>query len=106
MDSSYQIRETHYGDLSLTVHDRINDLHDRADGLARAVADSAMDSGCTDKTRREHSGMGPRQQKAWDMIAEAHSWCPVPVDPRCGLPCGLLCLESDGRAGSLACHLI
>jgi hypothetical protein len=25
--------------------------------------------------------------------------CPVPGDPRCGLPCGLLCLDSDGRAG-------
>ena len=36
MDSSYQVQETHCGNLSLSVHDRINDLHRRADRLARA----------------------------------------------------------------------
>src|SRR5260221_13212231 len=81
MDSSYQIRETHYGDISLSVHDRINQLNRQAEGLAPRVADSALDSGCTDQTKRTHGEMGPRQQKAWDLIAEAYSWNAISDSP-------------------------
>ena len=80
MHSSYGITETHHGDLSLPVHERIADLHRRAARLAPAVEDSAADSGCTDKTRREHGQMGPRQVKAWDMVAEALGWNAISDD--------------------------
>jgi hypothetical protein len=76
MHSSYQHHETHYADLSLPVHERINDLHRRAERLAPAVADSALDSGCTDRRPA-----GPRQAKAWDMVAEAHGWNAISDNP-------------------------
>src|SRR5258708_8579137 len=74
MHSSYQVQATHYADMSLSVHDRINDLHRRADGLAPRLAEETLDAGCTNLTVREHGNLGPRQQKAWDMVAEAHGW--------------------------------
>jgi len=80
MHSSYGITETHHSDLSLPVHERIADLHSRSARLAPAVEDSAADSGCTDKTRREHGRMGPRQVKAWDMVAEALGWNAISDD--------------------------
>jgi hypothetical protein len=69
MFSHYAEADTHHADMSLSVHERIDDLHRRAEGLAPAVAESAADSGCTD-TRPS----GPRQVRAWDMIAEALGW--------------------------------
>ena len=81
MDSSYQVHETHYADMSLSVHDRINDLHRTADRLALRVAEEALDSGCTNLTVREHGQLGPRQRKAWDMVAEAHGWNAISDDP-------------------------
>ena len=74
MHSSYQVKETSHADLSLSVHERIDDLNRRAYGLAPAVAESAMDSGCTDMTKASYAELGPRQAKAWDMIAEAYAW--------------------------------
>lgn len=74
MHSSYQVKETSHADLSLSVHERIDDLNRRAYGLAPAVAESAMDSGCTDMTKASYASLGPRQAKAWDMIAEAYGW--------------------------------
>jgi hypothetical protein len=74
MHSSYQVKETSYADLSLSVHERIDDLNRRAYGLAPAVAESAMDSGCTDMTKASYEALTPRRQKAWDMIAEAYAW--------------------------------
>ncbi len=74
LNKGYQISETHHGDLSLSIHERINELHRRAEGLAYRVADSAADSGCTDQTAASYAQLGPRQQKAWDMIAEALAW--------------------------------
>jgi hypothetical protein len=82
MDSSYQVQETHYGDLSLSVHDRINDLHRRADRLAPRMAEQTLDAGCTNLTVREHGELGPRQRKAWDMVAEAHGWNAISDNPR------------------------
>ncbi len=63
MHSSYQLHETHYADLSLTVHNRINDLNRRAQGLATAVADSAMDSGCTDQSAATYRKLGPGSRR-------------------------------------------
>ena len=74
MHSSYQVKETSHADLSLSVHERIDDLNRRAYGLAPAVAESAMDSGCTDMTKASYAALTPRRQKAWDMIAEAYAW--------------------------------
>src|SRR5258708_26678868 len=74
MHSSQQVQATHYADMSLSVHDRINDLHRRADRLAPRLAEETLDAGCTNLTVREHGSLGPRQQKAWDMVAEAHGW--------------------------------
>src|SRR5260221_2565198 len=81
MDSSYQVRETHCAEMSLSVHDRISGLHRRADRLALRVAEEALDSGCTILTVREHGQLGPRQRKAWDMVAEAHGWNAISDDP-------------------------
>lgn len=69
MFSSYQHHETNYGDMTKTVHERIEDLNRRAYALAPRVAESAIDSGCTDIRPT-----GPRQSKAWDVIAEAYGW--------------------------------
>src|SRR5258708_11249293 len=74
MHSSYQVKETHYADMSLSVHARISDLHGRADRRAPRLAEETLDAGCTNLTVREHGNLGPRQQKAWDMVAEAHGW--------------------------------
>jgi len=84
MLSNYQQAETHYGDTALSVHDRISDLNNRAYRLAPAVAESAMDSGCTDGPgtyRKEYQALGPRQRKAWDMIAEAYGWNAISDNP-------------------------
>lgn len=48
------------------IHDRINALCAQARRLAPKVADQALDSGCTNDRPT-----GPRQAKAWDLIAEA-----------------------------------
>jgi len=61
--------KTNYGDMTKTVRERIEDLNRRAYALASRIAGSAMDSGCTDIRPT-----GPRQSKAWDMIAEAYGW--------------------------------
>jgi hypothetical protein len=74
MLSAYQITETHHGDMTLPVHERIDDLHRRAGRLAPAVEEGAADSGCTDQTKASYGKLGPRQRKAWDMVAEALSW--------------------------------
>ena len=74
--SHYQHHETHYADLSLPIHERINDLFRRAERLAPRVADSAAESGNTDRRPS-----GPRQQKAWDVIGEAHGWNAISDDP-------------------------
>jgi hypothetical protein len=79
--SSYQIQPTSHANLDLLVHERIGELHKRAHGLAPAVEESALDSGCTDQTKRTHGEMGPRQQKAWDMVAEAHGWNAISDNP-------------------------
>jgi len=55
--------------MTKTVRERIEDLNRRAYALASRIAGSAMDSGCTDIRPT-----GPRQSKAWDMIAEAYGW--------------------------------
>lgn len=69
MFSTYQVQATSYADRTLSVHERIDDLHRRARGLAPAIEESAANSSCTD-TRPT----GPRQAKAWDYCAEALSW--------------------------------
>jgi hypothetical protein len=77
MYSHYAQSETHHADMSLSVHERIADLHKRAAGLAPAIAESATESGCTDGPgtyQAEHDALTPRRRKAWDMIAEAHGW--------------------------------
>ena len=71
MYSSYQREATFHADMSLSIHDRINDLCRRAERLAPCVYESAMVSGCTDT--RPSDGH-PRSQKAWDMVAESHGW--------------------------------
>lgn len=73
MFSNYQLTETHYGDMSLSIHDRINDLCRRASKLAPAITESALGSGCTEY-RSQITAYGPRQRKAWDMVAEALGW--------------------------------
>jgi hypothetical protein len=69
MKSTYQVQATSYADLSLPVHARIDDLHRQARSLAPAVEASAADSSCTDLRPT-----GPRQAKAWDLVAEALGW--------------------------------
>lgn len=91
MHSSYQHHETHYGDMSLSVHERISDLHRRARGLAPAVEESALDSGFTDERPA-----GPRQCRAWDMVAEAHGWNAISDSPE--LLARAEHLERDGIA--------
>jgi len=82
---------TSYGNLNLSVHDRINDLYARAYRMAPAVANSAAYSGCTD-TRPEY---GTRKQKAWDMIWEAHCWNAVSDQPETLAACEQA--ERDGK---------
>src|SRR5258708_14919611 len=74
MHSSQQVQATHYADMSLSVHDRINDLRGRRDRRAPRLAEETMAAGCTNLRVREKGNIGPRQQKAWDMVAEAHGW--------------------------------
>jgi hypothetical protein len=75
MFSSYQHIATSHADLKLTVHDRINDLYRRAEKMATMAAHYAADSGCTNERPT-----GPRQAKAWDMIAEALAWNAISDD--------------------------
>jgi hypothetical protein len=81
MHSHYGIQATSHAKVQLSVHERIDDLHKRASGMAPAVEESAADSGCTDWSRREHRGMGPRQRMAWDMVAEALGWNAISDKP-------------------------
>jgi hypothetical protein len=84
MHSHYAQEATSYANLQLSVHARINDLHRRAHGIAPAVEESALDSGCTDGPgtyRAEYRALGPRQRMAWDMVAEAHGWNAVSDKP-------------------------
>lgn len=78
MFSSYQREATFHADMTLGIHERIDDLHSRARRLAPRVEDSAADSGCTD-TRPDDDH--PRSQKAWDMVAEALGWNAVSDQP-------------------------
>ena len=77
----YQMKATSHADLSLSIHHRINELHYRADRLAKAVSESALDSGCSDQTRASYDALGPRQRRAWDMVAEAHAWNAISDEP-------------------------
>jgi hypothetical protein len=77
---AYQMTATHHANMALPVHERINDLHRRAERLAPAVAASALSSGCTDQTRASYATLGPRQARAWDMVAEAHAWNAISDD--------------------------
>lgn len=80
MHSHYAQEATSYANMQLSVHERIDDLHKRAYGLAPAVADS----GCSDKAgtyRAAHKALGPRQRMAWNMIAEAHGWNAISDSP-------------------------
>jgi hypothetical protein len=78
MYSSYQHEATFHADMTLSIHDRINDLCARAERLAPCVYESALVSGCTD-TRPDDGH--PRSQKAWDMVAESHGWNAVSDRP-------------------------
>src|SRR5580692_11400888 len=84
MHSHYAHEATSYANMQLSVHERIDDLHKRADGLAPAVAKSADDSGCTDgpgTSRRIRGILGERQLRAWNMIAEALGWNAISDSP-------------------------
>lgn len=82
---------THYGNLDLGVHERINNLYDRAFRMASAVAESAAESGCTDN----RPTAGARKIKAWDMIYEAHCWNAISDQPE-----ELAACERYERAGT------
>jgi hypothetical protein len=53
-------------------HDTVNALHRQAEGLAPRFADDTADSGCTNY--QDLKGAGPRQLKAYALIAQAHAW--------------------------------
>ena len=54
MHSNYQVTETHYANLALTIHSRIDDLHRRAEKLAPRIAEDTAEAGATNLTVREH----------------------------------------------------
>jgi hypothetical protein len=84
MHSHYAHEATSYANMQLSVHERIDDLHKRAYGLAPSVAESADDSGCTDgpgTSRRIRGILGERQLRAWNMIAEALGWNAISDSP-------------------------
>jgi hypothetical protein len=84
MHSHYAQEATSYANMQLSVHERISDLHRRAEGMAPAVAESAADSGCTDKAgtnRAAYKALGPRQRMAWAMVAEALGWNAISDKP-------------------------
>jgi hypothetical protein len=84
MHSHYAHEATSYANMQLSVHERIDDLHKRAYGLAPSVAESAADSGCTDgpgTSRRIRGILGERQLRAWNMIAEALGWNAISDSP-------------------------
>jgi len=92
MLSHYSTHESHYANLDLPIHDRINDLDLRAAKLAPRVAESAAESGCTD---RRPSDDHPRAQSAWDMCAEALGWNAISDQP--GMLSAAEQCERDGR---------
>jgi hypothetical protein len=53
-------------------HEQVDALHRQAQGLAPRFADDTADSGCTNYG--DLKGAGPRQLKAYALIAQAHAW--------------------------------
>jgi hypothetical protein len=53
-------------------HATVDALHNQAHGLAPRFADDTADAGCTNY--QDLKGAGPRQLRAYALIAQAHAW--------------------------------
>jgi hypothetical protein len=73
MQATFEGQTVEYDGRSITeCHETVDALHNQAHALAPRFARETAEAGCTNYVDHDHAG--PRQRRAYELIAQAHCW--------------------------------